>query len=415
MDVSKAPARLYALPTGKKAVWLWLTLSGLLVAGAAWLAFRPARSLRDGMQQAVVMQGDLQPTIEVLGTIRPIHMLTVPAQIGGRIVSIEIEPGQMVTKGTPLLVMTNDAAVSDLATARMKYAEARSRVEIAQAQARSDVESSRAQLIKARTAQAYASSQYQATLSVSKLGVVPRMQAEELKSKLDMAVADTSAAVTALSSIRQVAAAKVRGQLEESNVLKQELDRRQQQVDGLTIRAPSDGFIAERLAEAGTNVAAGTSLLTFADNSGYYVQLNVPEDTSSKIEAGDTVAIAIGNRELAGTISRVAPLAKKGYVTADAVFLHKENDLPSIDSTVQVQIRSRPLHDVMYIRAPPRINSSQSTTIYVVQPGSRPASPRRVYFGPRIGDFIVVLGGVAKGEHILVEDGKDHGSDRTQL
>lgn len=414
MDVAKAPARASATPFGKGSPWRWLALVVPLAIGVAWLMLRPDRALPDGMQQAVVMQGDLQPTIEVLGTIRPLHMQTVPAQIGGRIVDIKVEPGQVVAKGTPLLVMANDAAESDLATARMKYAEARSRVEIAQAQAVSDVESSRAQWTKARTAEAYARSQYQATLSVSKLGVVSRMQAEEVKSKLDMAIADTAAAATARSSIRKVATAKVRGQLEESNVLKQELDRRQQQVDELTVRAPMDGFIAERLAEAGTNAAAGTPLLAFVDNSGDYVQLNVPEDAAREVKAGDAVSIAVGNRRLPGTIGRVAPLAKKGYVTADAVFLHKETDLPSIDSTVQVQVRPRALHDVLYVKAPADLGGAQSTTVYVVPPGSHRPSPRRVSFGTRVGDFITVLGGLAKGEHILIGTGKAHGPDQAQ-
>lgn len=414
MDVAKAPARFPAAPFSKGSPWRWLALAAPLAMGVAWLVFRPTRALPDNLQQAVVMQGDLQPTIEVLGTIRPIHMQTVPAQVGGRIVSIKVEPGQAVTRGTPLLIMANDAAESDLATARMKYAEARSRVEIAQAQAASDVESSRAQLAKARTAEAYARSQYQATLSVSKLGVVSRMQAEEVKSKLDMAIADTAAAATALSSIRKVATAKVRGQLEESNVLKQELDRHQQQVDELTVRAPMDGFIAERLAEAGTNATAGTALLTFVDNSGYYVQLNVPEDAAREVKAGDAVSIAVGSRKLDGTISRVAPLAKKGYVTADAVFLHREVDLPSIDSTVQVQVRPRALRNVLYVRAPADINGSQSVTVYVVPPGGHRASPRQVSFGMRVGEFITVLGGLAKGEHILIGADKTHGTEQTR-
>lgn len=413
MDVAKAPARFSSAPLGKGSPWRWLALAAPLTIAAIWLMFHPNRTLPDGMQQVVVMQGDLHPTVEVLGTIRPIHMQTVPAQISGRIVSIKVEPGQAVAKGTPLLVMANDAAESDLATARMKYAEARSRVEIAQAQAVSDVASSRAQLTKAKTAEAYARSQYQATLSVSKLGVVSRMQAEEVKSKLDMAIADTAAAATALSSIQKVSTAKVRGQLEESNVLKQELDRHQQQVDELTVRAPMDGFIAERLAEAGTNAAAGTALLTFVDNSGYYVRLNVPEDAAREVKAGDTVSIAVGSRKLDGTISRVAPLAKKGYVTADAVFAHKETDLPSIDSTVQVQVRSRALHNVLYVKAPVDIGSTQSATVYVVPRGSHRASPRQVSFGMRVGEFITILGGLAKGEHILIGTDKTHGTDPT--
>lgn len=413
MDVAKKPARFSATSFGKGMPWRWLALAAAVVLGVVWL-LRPTRATTDGMQQAVVMRGDLQPTVEVLGTIRPIHMQTVPAQIGGRIVSIQVEPGQAVTKGTPLLVMANDAAQSDLATARMKYAEARSRVEIAQAQAVSDVASSRAQLAKARTAEAYARSQYQATLSVSKLGVVSRMQAEEVKSKLDMAIADTAAAATALSSIRKVATAKVHGQLEESNVLKQELDRHQQQVDELTVRAPMDGFIAERLAETGTNATAGTALLSFVDNSGYYVQLNVPEDAAREVKAGDAVSIAVGSRKLDGTISRVAPLAKKGYVTADAVFLHREVDLPSIDSTVQVQVRPRALRDVLYVRAPADISGSQSATVYVMPPGSHRASSRQVSFGMRVGEFITVLGGLAKGEHILIGADKTHGTEQTR-
>jgi multidrug resistance efflux pump len=402
MDVSKTSTRSRVLSVDKKMILSVLLIAGAIIAAVVWLSLRREAVRLKQAQQAIVMQGDLQPFVEVLGTIRPLGLQTVPAQTAGRIVSIDVEPGQSVKAGTILLVMANDAAQSDLATARMKYAEASSRVEIAKAQAESDVASSRAQLLKARTAEAYARSQYQATVTVSKLGVVSRMQLEEMKVKLDMSEADTAAAETALSSASKVAAAKMRGQIEESNVLKQELDRHLQQVAELVVRAPKDGFIADRTAEAGTNVTTGTPLLTFVDNSGYYVQLNIPEEASQKVHVGDKVRIAIGSKELDGRVSRIAPLSKKGYVTADAVFANKEASLPSIDSTVQVQIRRAKLQNVLYVRAPADINGSQTAAIDVIQQGSNRVTRRQVDFGARVGEFVVVRNGLAKGDRILI-------------
>lgn len=415
MDVLKAPRHSQVLPIGKKAMLWLLPLGGLLLATVVWLAWRHAAVTASGAQQAVVTQGDLQPLVEVLGTIRPLGMQTVSARTAGRIVSINVQPGQAVKKGEPLLVLANDAAQSDLATARMKYAEARSRVEVAKAQAQSDVESTRAQLLKARTAEAYARSQHKATAAMSKLGVVSRMQLEEMQSKLDMAVADTAAAGVALSSTRKVAAAKVRGQVEEANVLKQELGRRQQLVDELIVRAPTDGLIADRNAEAGTNVTAGASLFTFVDNSGYYVRLNIPEQEAGKVHVGDVVSVAVGSNRLDGAINRIAPLSKKGYVTADAMFAKTEASLPPIDSTVQVQIRSAILHDVLYVRAPTYVNGSETTPVYVVNRGGDQASRREVSFGIRVGQFVTVLSGLAKGDRILIGVDKPNGSDEARF
>lgn len=411
MDVSKTSTHSRAVPRGKKARWAAILLVMLVVIVVAWFVLRPGRVKLGGAQQAVVMQGDLQPNIEVLGTIRPINIQTVPAQTAGRIINIDVDPGQAVKKGATLLVMANDEAQSDLATARMKYAEARSRVDVARAQADSDVASSRSQLFKAKTAEAYARSQYRATLTVSKSGVVSRMQLEEMKSKLDMAAADTGAAASALSSAHKVSAAKLRGQVEESNVLKQELDRHQQHVEELVVRAPTDGFIAERNAEAGTNVSTGTPLLTFVDNSGYYVQLNVPEDAAQEVQVGDAVSVSVGNRKLHAVISRIAPLSKKGYVRADATFPEKEKNLPSIDSTVQVRVHSSVMHNVLYIRAPTGINGSITRSVLVVKPGRDQAIRQKVSFGTRVGEFVTVLGGLAKGDRILMGVDKTNDSD----
>lgn len=414
MDVPKTSLNT-RLPIGRKALLWALPLAVVVIASLVWLALGSSTPKLDGVQQVVVMRGDLQPTLDVLGTIRPIHMQTVAAQTAGRIISIDVKPGLPVHKGATLLVLANPEVRSDLATARMKYAQARSQVDIARAQAGSDIASARTQLLKATTAEAYARSHYRATATVNKLGAVSRMQLEEMKSKLDMAAADTAAAKTALDAMRKVAAARVRGKVEESHVLKQELDRQQQQVDALTVRAPAQGFIADKSADAGTNVAAGAALLSFVDTSGYYVRLNIPEDASGAVRVGDTVSIATGDTTLDGEISRVAPLSKKGYVSADASFSNKPAHLPSIDATVQVRIHTHALHDVLYVRAPSDINGDQIASVYVVHPHSHEATRRKVSFGVRVGHFVTVLDGLAKGDHILTGVSKPDGPTQVRF
>ena len=88
---------------------LWATLGLLLLAAVAWIIFRPhvqpvrtGRYALNGPMQVVpatAVTGDVPVTLDALGTVTPLAMVTVRTQINGQLIQVGFREGQEVNKG----------------------------------------------------------------------------------------------------------------------------------------------------------------------------------------------------------------------------------------------------------------------------------------------------------------------------
>ncbi|MBS0213501.1 MAG: efflux RND transporter periplasmic adaptor subunit [Proteobacteria bacterium] len=78
------------------------------------------------------------------------------------------------------------------------------------------------------------------------------------------------------------------------------------------LRAPADGVIAQRLAEAGQVVAAGQPIFTLAADGQREVQISIPEQRVAAFKVGMPVLVELWTRQgamIPGHIREIAPLA----------------------------------------------------------------------------------------------------------
>jgi multidrug efflux system membrane fusion protein len=89
--------------------YVWLALGLLLLAGIAWIIFRPhAQPVRQSrfalsgpmpVVTATAVRGDMPVTLSALGTVTSLATVTVRTQINGQLIQIGFTEGQEVNKG----------------------------------------------------------------------------------------------------------------------------------------------------------------------------------------------------------------------------------------------------------------------------------------------------------------------------
>lgn len=196
------------------------------------------------------------------------------------------------------------------------------------------------------------------------------------------------------------------------------------------LRAPADGAIASRQAEAGQVVAAGQTIFTLAGDGGREVAIALPENRIRDFHVGQAVLVSLWNdpdQRLSGTIREISPAADaqtRSYATRVAL---KDTDAQRVELGQSARV---------YVLGDGAANAAQTAqfdlplaavqrgpdgqpAVWVVDPNTHQVHSRPVRLGTYGSDRVPVLGGitaqdwvVAGGGHLLREGQKVNPVDR---
>lgn len=400
MDVPKTKQRNIQKPLLATAI----VVAAAAIAIAVALGSQGARvgSESEASLQLLVREGDLQAEVVALGTVQPLGLHQLTAQSDGQVTQVVLQPGERARAGQPILVLRNEKLQSDLTALRIRASQATSSVTMARAQAGADIASERAQLVRARSGAVYAEAEFEARQKVFQAGVVSRLQVEEARAKVGTSAADVQAGESRLVAVRRVSDARVASQLAEARIVNEELSRARAAVESLAIRAPTDGVVSQLDVELGASVSSGQTVVRFVEEKGLFARLRVPEDEAPLVKAGARVEIEAGARRLNGSVSRIHPTVKDGYVTVDVTIDGADYAGLAIDSTVKARIRGEHFPRVAYVDPAPALGDNRSMRGTVTSPEGE-ARPSVLQLGPRVGGRVIIVSGASAGDRVSVE------------
>lgn len=207
----------------------------------------------------------LRDTVRITGSLAPVRQLGIPAEVAGRIDSVEKREGQTAAAGEMLVQI-------DLETLRNQLE-----------QSRDTANATRAQLN-------FAEEQLSRTQSLVNRGVSSSSTLDSNQANVEQLRANLAA-------------------------LEKQVSTAERSLEKATITAPFDGVVSERMVDPGAYVSPGTPLMTLVDISSLELEAAVPVVYATSIKTGQTVEIIVdgfGSQSFTGTIERVAPVAVSG-------------------------------------------------------------------------------------------------------
>ncbi|WP_442682361.1 efflux RND transporter periplasmic adaptor subunit [Stenotrophomonas sp. JC08] len=204
----------------------------------------------------------------------------------------------------------------------------------------------------------------------------------------------------------------------QANAARSNLEVARNQAAYAQLRAPEDGVIATRQAEAGQVLAAGQTVYTLAAAGAREVAIALPEGGIRDFRVGQPVQVELWSqpgRRWPGSIREIAAVADpqaRTYATRvslaaealDAVELGQSARVFATGTGDRQAALSVPLAAVQ------QSGSSQQSSVWVVEPASSTLKARAVVLGAYGADKVPVLSGlkaddwvVAAGGHLLRE------------
>ena len=363
----------------------WLVT--LVVLGGAgfgvWWYFLAAPEAATVPDTVVVGRGDIERTVLASGVLEANSLVSVGAEVSGRIEAVHVALGQEVKKGDLIAEIDSLDQENAVKTAQAVLAGI-------EAQKRSQ----EATLAKAEAA----------------LARNQQLNANSLVSQTDLETAQ-AAVDSAQAQIDQLAAQIAQSEL---SVESAELD-----LARTRIVAPSDGTIVALLVDEGQTVNASSSIPTIvkiADLDTMVIKAEISEADVVRVEAGQRVYFTILGEpdvKIDATLREVEPaptsISSDTASSDSAVYYNGLFDVPNpdhklrISMTAQVTIVLDEVQDALVLSSGlvSRKDPQGNTIVAVYDPASQTIEPRRIEVGLNNNVMAEIKSGLREGEQVV--------------
>jgi len=380
----------------RKRIVAWVV--GLAVVGLIAWALRPRPVAADF---AAVERGPLRVTVDEEGETRVRHRYMVSAPVAGRVLRIELEPGDDVR--------ANDTVVAILEPAPPTPLDARSRAE-AEARvlaAEAAVQRSRAERDQAAAELRFARTDLERYRKLADDEVVSRERLDVARLDVERREEALKAADSSIAGAEQdLAAARAR-------LLEIDAPASSDGAAPRAVLSPVDGVVLRRLRESEAVVPVGEPLVEIGNPDQLEIVSDLLSTDAVKARAGNPVVIEQwgGGEPLNGTVRRVEPY---GFTKFSALGVEEQrvNVIVDFDDPreawralgdgyrVEVRIVVWEDDDVLKVPTSSLFRHGEDWAAYAVEGGR--AVLRVVRIGRRDGLAAQVLDGLAAGESVIV-------------
>jgi RND family efflux transporter MFP subunit len=238
--------------------------------------------------------------------------------------------------------------------------------------------------------------------------LLAQLDAREIQSQLDQALALRQQADSDLKRIAPLAQQRVMSQTEldsaqaKFSVAEAAVTQAQTMLGYTKILAPFDGIITRKYSDVGDLAAPGKPLLEMEDAKILRLEVDAPEAVIGNVALGDKLPVRIANmtNELESVVGEISPAADANSRT----FLVKLNLPPAAGLRAgQFGRAIMPVGETSALRVPATavVQRGQMETVFVVANGK--AQLRLVKTGKTVGNEIEVVSGLDAGERVVVE------------
>ena len=337
---------------------------------------------------------DVRRQVDVVGTLAAREEVVVSAEVEGRVARLVHDLGDRVEAGAPLIELDQE---------KLQYRAEAQRAALEQARARygaggdgdlpplekvPNVVSTSAQL-------ADAEQQLERAKNLASRNLLSRSDLETAQTRYDTAKA---AHDQALASARQLRA--------DIDSQTSSLRLAQRNLRDAVVRAPFDGYVAERLVSQGQYLQPLTPVMRIVRLHPLKITAEVPEKFAPWIESGREIAVrvdAFPQQSFTGKVVRIAP-AVNLRSRAFAI----EGEVPNPDGKLKpgtfarVQITTDRVERAVTIPFAAVQSRYGTNRVFLVQNGQ--LAGKEIVLGDRLGDRVEVAQGLDAGTAIVAAD-----------
>jgi len=353
---------------------------------------------------ATVEQGAFHDFVPLRATVVPLDTVYLDALEGGRVERILAQAGDTVTKGQPLVELSNAELELDVLDREGRLIES-----ITQLQAYET------QLEQNRIANQKSLAQIDYDIVRLKRSLMRRNQLvaralepaetrdtvqDELNHEMEIQPLQAQSNQTQeVLRVRQLP--QIHSQLEK---LQQDLQITHSKLDNLTVRAPVTGRLTEMDLKVGENRNRGERFAQITPDTGFKLAADVDEFYLQRVRDGQVAQVDIGDQSYEVRITRVYPEVKAGTFKVDLAFQAAQPPGLIPGQAVQGRLSLGADRMTTILAAGAFLERTGGDWVFVVDPDGHSARRRTIRVGRRNAEQVEIAAHLAVGERVIVSD-----------
>jgi HlyD family secretion protein len=373
----------------------------LLVASTGSSDFRVDR---DKLLFATVERGDLLVRVRGAGFLVPKEIRWIAASVEGRVERLLVKPGAEVEAGQLLVELSNPQLHQTLEEARWELEAVEAESEAARVELETAALDQEAATLQARFEFKIAKMKFESDSALLEKGIVSKLDAErsEMKSLQLKDLWDIEK--KRLEKSNENLVEQTNAQAARLKKLQRTVERAEEQVGNLEVRATMGSVVQDVAVQAGKRVTVGSNIARLAIQNQLIAELQIPEAQVRDVSLDQPVVVETRNSSIHGVVSRVAPSVNNGSVQVDVKLTDELPPDARPDSSVTGEIRVAEFKDTLFVRRPAFAQSNAVVPIFRATADQEFIEKVDVRFGRGSIDQIQVLEGLVAGERVVVSD-----------
>lgn len=365
-------------------------------SGSSVSAGQPAQT-REPKQVKLfrVTESSLEETVTVTGTLAAYDQATISAKVPGRVRKLNVDLGSTVRQGQVIAELEPRDAQLRLAQAEAALAQARARLGLSPEGEDDSVDIEQTAIVRqARALLDEATLKQQRSAKLLDQGVISRAEVDA-----------TDAAYKVAQSRYQDAIEEIRNRQALLVQRRSEVELARQQITDMSIRAPFDGVVEERITSPGEYLATGAAVVRIVKMNPLRLRAEVPERESQNVRIGQQVRVSVeGDPNIyTGRIARLSPsiTAENRVLIVEAEVANNGTLRPG--SFARAEIVSDTASTTLVVPLNAIVTFAGIDKVITVEDGKAVEKP--VTVGRKTDQVAEILSGVKAGDAVIVDPG----------
>lgn len=401
MDIKRTkPNSRWKKPTLAVAIIATLLLVGRLIAS-------PVADYQINRSQLIlgtVKRGDLQVSVDGYGVLRSNKQRLISAESSATVADILLRPGAEVLADSVILQLQDPQLQQDLDTASMAVSRQQAALKRGQLANQREVLAEEAVLAELTAQRDTQKLRLAANRDLAARGVIPAIEYQSAELQERQLSERIQLQKQRLQQLKDVATEDLNIATEELNQAKALLQRLEQRVAKLTVRAGIEGVLQRLPIELGQSVTAGQELALVGSRQDLQALIRVSQSKVEQLRLGQAAIVNTRRETAKAEVSRITPQVQDGTVEVELRFVDAVPTSARPELNVDAQIFTAELKNVLYLERPVNVQSHASSKLFRYDQTNQQLRSTQLQFGDEAGRYLALQSGAAEGETFVVSD-----------